>query len=311
MDEAELMPGDVDLDVTHSAINYKDGLAITGERPVVRRFPMIPGVDLAGRVTHSTHPDFKPGDRVVATGCGVGESHFGGFAEKARLNGDWLTHLPDGLTAARAMTAGTAGLTAMFCVLALERHGLTPADGTAIVTGAAGGVGSFAVALLARAGWHVAAVTGRESEADYLRQLGAAEILGRDAFATPGKLLQEQRFAAGVDTVGGVTLANLLAQTRCDGAIAACGNVGGMDLPTSVAPFILRGVSLLGVESVRPRIALRREAWGRLAADLDPALIDAMRETVPFDQALEKAKTIVRGAIRGRAVIEMPAAADS
>ena len=311
MDEAELMPGDVDLDVTHSAINYKDGLAITGERPVVRRFPMIPGVDLAGRVTRSTHPDFKPGDRVVATGCGVGESHFGGFAEKARLSGDWLTHLPDGLTAARAMTVGTAGLTAMFCLLALERHGLTPADGTAIVTGAAGGVGSFAVALLARAGWHVAAVTGRESEADYLRQLGASEILARDAFATPGKLLQEQRFAAGVDTVGGVTLANLLAQTRCDGAIAACGNVGGMDLPTSVAPFILRGVSLLGVESVRPRIALRREAWGRLAADLDPALIDAMRETVPFDQALEKAKTIVRGAIRGRTVIEMPAAADS
>ena len=311
MDEAELMPGDVDLDVTHSAINYKDGLAITGERPVVRRFPMIPGVDLAGRVTRSTHPDFKPGDRVVATGCGVGESHFGGFAEKARLSGDWLTHLPDGLTAARAMTAGTAGLTAMFCLLALERHGLTPADGTAIVTGAAGGVGSFAVALLARAGWHVAAVTGRESEADYLRQLGAAEILARDAFAIPGKLLQAQRFVAGVDTVGGVTLANLLAQTRCDGAIAACGNVGGMDLPTSVAPFILRGVSLLGVESVRPRIALRREAWGRLAADLDPALIDAMRETVPFDQALEKAKTIVRGAIRGRAVIEMPAAADS
>ena len=310
MDEAELMPGDVDLDVTHSAINFKDGLAVTGERPVVRRFPMIPGVDLAGRVTRSDHPDFKPGDCVVATGCGVGESHFGGFAEKARLNGDWLTHLPEGLTAARAMTAGTAGLTAMFCVLALERHGLTPADGTAIVTGAAGGVGSFAVALLARAGWRVAAVTGRESEADYLRQLGASEILARDAFAAPGKLLQEQRFAAGVDTVGGVTLANLLAQTRCDGAIAACGNVGGMDLPTSVAPFILRGVSLLGVESVRPRIALRREAWGRLAADLDPALIDAMQETVPFDQALEKAKTIVRGAIRGRAVIEMPAAAD-
>ena len=311
MDDAELMPGDVDLDVTHSAINFKDGAAVTGERPVVRRFPMIPGVDLAGRVTRSSHPDFKPGDRVVATGCGVGESHYGGFAEKARLPADWLAQLPEGLTAAQAMTVGTAGLTAMFCVLALERHGLTPADGTAIVTGAAGGVGSFAVALLARAGWRVAAVTGRESEADYLRQLGASEILARDAFATPGKLLQEQRFAAGVDTVGGVTLANLLAQTRCDGAIAACGNVGGMDLPTSVAPFILRGVSLLGVESVRPRIALRREAWGRLAADLDPALIDAMRETVPFDQALEKAKTIVRGAIRGRAVIEMPAAADS
>jgi len=308
MDEAELMPGDVDLDVTHSAINYKDGVAITGERPVVRRFPMIPGVDLAGRVTRSDHPDFKPGDCVVATGCGIGEAHFGGFAEKARLSGDWLAHLPEGLTAPQAMTVGTAGLTAIFCVLALERHGLTPADGTAIVTGAAGGVGSFAVALLARAGWRVAAVTGRVSEADYLRQLGAVEILGRDALGAPGKLLQEQRFAAGVDTVGGVTLANLLAQTRFDGAIAACGNVGGMELPTSVAPFILRGVSLLGVESVRPRIDLRRAAWRRLARDLDPALIDAMRESVPFDQALEKAKTIVRGAIRGRAVIEMPSA---
>ncbi len=308
MDDSGLMPGDVDLDVTHSAINFKDGLAITGERPVVRRFPMIPGVDLAGRVTRSSHPDFKAGDSVVATGCGIGESHYGGFAEKARLSGDWLTHLPEGLTPARAMTAGTAGLTAMFCVLALERHGLTPAEGPAIVTGAAGGVGSFAVALLARAGWRVAAVTGRESEAAYLRQLGASDILPREAFAAPGKMLQEQKFAAGIDAVGGVTLANLLAQTRCDGAIAACGNVGGMDLPTSVAPFILRGVSLLGIESVRPRIALRREAWARLARDLDPALIDAMQETVPFDQALAKARTIVRGGIRGRAVIEMPIA---
>lgn len=308
MDDSGLMPGDVDLDVTHSAINYKDGLAVTGERPVVRRFPMIPGVDLAGRVTRSGHPDFKPGDDVVATGCGIGESHFGGFAEKARLSGDWLAHLPEELTAARAMTAGTAGLTAMFCVMALERHGLTPADGPAIVTGAAGGVGSFAVALLARAGWRVAAVTGRESEADYLRQLGAADIVARDTLAAPGKMLQEQKFAAGVDTVGGTTLANLLAQTRFDGAIAACGNVGGMDLPTSVAPFILRGVSLLGVESVRPRIDLRRAAWSRLARDLDPALIDAMREDVPFDQALDKARSIVRGAIRGRAVIVMPAA---
>ncbi len=311
MDDAELMPGDVDLDVTHSAINFKDGLAVTGERPVVRRFPMIPGVDLAGRVTRSCHPDFKPGDSVVATGCGIGESHYGGFAEKARLQGDWLAHLPEGLTAARAMTAGTAGLTAMFCLLALERHGLTPADGPAIVTGAAGGVGSFAVALLARAGWRVAAVTGRGSEGDYLRQLGAAEILSRESLSAPGKMLQEQKFVAGVDTVGGTTLANLLAQTRFDGAIAACGNVGGMELPTSVAPFILRGVSLLGVESVRPRIALRRAAWTRLARDLDPAIIDAMRESVTFDQALDKARSIVRGAIRGRAVIVMPAAEDA
>ena len=302
MDEAELMPGDVDLDVTHSAINYKDGLAITGERPVVRRFPMIPGVDLAGRVTRSTHPDFKPGDRVVATGCGVGESHFGGFAEKARLNGDWLTHLPDGLTAARAMTAGTAGLTAMFCLLALERHGRTPADGTAIVTGAAGGVGSFAVALLARAGWRVAAVTGRESEADYLRQLGASEILARDAFATPGKLLQEQRFAAGVDTVGGVTLANLLAQTRCDGAIAACGNVGGMDLPTSVAPFILRGVRLIGINGNSP-MPLRTRVWGRMATDLRAPRLDRIA-TLAEPQAIGATmKTLLDSAGTGRTVI--------
>jgi acrylyl-CoA reductase (NADPH) len=306
MTDGDLMAGDVDLDVLYSAINYKDGLAVTGKGPVVRRFPMVPGVDLAGRVTRSAHPDFAPGDVVVATGCGIGEAHFGGFAQKARLKSDWLVKLPPSLTPARAMTVGTAGLTAIFCVLALERHGLSPADGLAVVSGATGGVGSFAVALLARAGWRVAAITGHAAEAGYLKSLGAVEMLSRESYSTPGKAMQVQRFAAGIDTVGGVTLANLLSQTQFDGAIAACGNVGGMDLPASVAPFILRGVSLLGVESVRPRIALRQEAWARIAADIDPAMIDAMCEIVPFDQALARAKTIVTGKIRGRVVIEMP-----
>jgi len=305
MNMDDLMDGDVDLDVTHSAINYKDGLAITGKGPVVRRFPMIPGVDLAGRVTRSTHADFSPGDIVVATGCGLGEAHYGGFAQKARVRGDWLVRLPASLTPARAMAVGTAGLTAMLCVLALERYGLSPEDGLAVVTGASGGVGSFAVALLASAGWRVAAVTGHAAETDYLKALGADEILMREAFSAPGKPLQTQRFAAGIDTVGGVTLANLLAQTQFDGAIAACGNAGGMDLSTTVAPFILRGVSLLGVESVRPRIAIRRKAWARIAAALDPATIDSMSEIIPFDQALEHARTIVTGKIRGRVVIEI------
>ncbi|MBI1981741.1 MAG: oxidoreductase [Methylocystis sp.] len=305
MGENDLMEGDVDVDVAFSAINYKDGLAVTGKGPVLRRFPMIPGVDLAGRVTRSDHPEFAPGDIVVATACGLGEAHYGGFAEKARLSGDWLSKLPPPLTPARAMAVGTAGLTAMFCILALERHGARPQDGLAAVTGATGGVGSFAVALLARAGWRVAAVTGRAGEADYLRRLGAAKIIGREDLSAPGKPLQTQRFAAGIDTVGGVTLANLLAQTRFDGAVAACGNVGGMELPANLAPFILRGVSLLGVESVRPRIGLRRAAWARIAQDLDPATIDAMSEIIPFDEALDRARSVVAGRIRGRVVVDM------
>ncbi|MGD9541116.1 MDR family oxidoreductase [Methylocystis sp.] len=315
MCERDLMEGDVDMDVAFSAINYKDGLAITGKGPVVRRFPMIPGVDLVGRVTHSAHPDFAPGDIVIATACGLGEAHYGGFAQKARLSGDWLVKLPPSLTPARAMAVGTAGLTAMFCILALERHGARPDDGLAAVTGATGGVGSFAVALLAKAGWRVAAVTGRGGEADYLKRLGASEIIGREEFAVPGRPLQQQRFAVGVDTVGGVTLVNLLAQTQFDGAVAACGNVGGMELQANLAPFILRGVALLGVESVRPRIALRRAAWARIAQDLDPAAIDAMSEIIPFDAALDRARSIVTGKIRGRVVIDMglnlpPGAAD-
>ena len=303
MDDADLMPGDVDIDVTHSSINYKDGLAITGKGPIVRRFPMIPGVDFAGRVTRSTHGDFAPGDLVVAGGCGLGEAHFGGFAQKARVSGDWLVPLPPGLSPAQAMAIGTAGLTAMLCVLALERFGMTPDSGTMVVTGASGGVGSVAVALLARLGWRVAAVTGRPEEADYLKRLGAHEVIDRAELAEPGKPLQSQRFAAGVDTVGSVTLANVLARTQFDGAVVACGNARGMDLPASVAPFILRGVTLLGVEAVRPRLALRREAWARLARDLDKEALSRMSETIPFSEALERAKQIVEGRVRGRIVV--------
>jgi acrylyl-CoA reductase (NADPH) len=303
MDDADLMPGDVDIDLTHSTINYKDGLAITGKGPIVRRFPMIPGVDFAGRVTRSTHGDFAPGDLVVAGGCGLGEAHFGGFAQKARVSGDWLVPLPAGLSPEEAMAIGTAGLTAMLCVLALERFGMTPDSGTMVVTGASGGVGSVAVALLARLGWRVAAVTGRPEEADYLKRLGAHEVIDRAELAEPGKPLQSQRFAAGVDTVGSVTLANVLARTQFDGAVVACGNARGMDLPASVAPFILRGVTLLGVEAVRPRLALRREAWARLARDLDKEALSRMSETIPFSEALERAKQIVEGRVRGRIVV--------
>lgn len=303
--DADLMEGDVELDVTHSAINYKDGLAITGEGPVVRRFPMIPGVDLAGCVTRSAHEGFAPGDLVVAGGCGLGEAHYGGLSQRARVAGDWLQRLPDGLTAAQAMAIGTAGVTAMFCVMALERFGLGPDRGPVVVTGAAGGVGSVAVILLAQLGWRVAAVTGRLEESDYLHGLGASEIIDRAKLSAPGKPLQTQRFAAGVDTVGSVTLANVLAQTQFDGAVAACGNAQGMDLPATVAPFILRGVALLGVESVRPRIGLRREAWARLARDLDRDKLAAMTQTIPFAEALERARQIVAGKVRGRLVVEI------
>ncbi len=305
MSDVELMEGDVDVAVAYSTINYKDGLAITGKAPIVRRFPMIPGVDFSGRVAASRHAGFAPGDLVVAGGCGLGETHFGGFAQKARLHGDWLVKLPQDLTPKDAMAIGTAGLTAMFCVLALERFGMTPEQGTVVVTGAAGGVGSVAVALLARLGWRVVAVTGRLEEADYLEGLGASEIIDRAELAKPGKPLQSQRFAAGVDAVGGVTLANILAQTQYDGAVAACGNAGGMELPGSVAPFILRGVSLLGVEAVRPRPELRREAWARLARDLDRDALARMTETIPFRAALERARGIVEGRARGRMVVEI------
>lgn len=305
LDNADLMEGDVDLDVSHTTINYKDGLAITGKRPIVRRFPMIPGVDFAGRVTRSAHPGFVAGDLVIAGGCGLGEAHYGGFAQKARVSGDWLVALPDSLTPHDAMAIGTAGFTAMLCVMALEQFGLTPERGPVVVTGASGGVGSIAVNLLARLGWRVCAVTGRPEEADYLKDIGAAEIIDRAELSTPGKPLQTQRFAAGVDAVGSVTLANVLAQIQYDGAVAACGNAQGMDLPGNVAPFILRGVALLGVESVRPRLPLRRAAWARLAHDLDRRTLAEMTETIRFEDLLERARQIVEGRIRGRIVVEV------
>ncbi|MEH3146025.1 MAG: oxidoreductase [Methylobacterium frigidaeris] len=304
-DEADLMEGDVTVRVTHSTLNYKDGLALTGKAPVVRRFPMIPGIDFAGIVETSDHPEWKPGDAVVLNGWGLGETHLGAYAEKARVKGDWLVPLPASLTPQQAMAIGTAGYTAMLSVLALERHGLAPAAGPAVVTGAAGGVGSVATALLARAGWHVLAVTGRTEEAEYLRGLGAAEILPRDELTKPPKPLARERWAAGVDAVGSTTLANVLSMTRYGGAVAACGLAAGMDLPTSVAPFILRGVALYGIDSVMAPQALRREAWVRLARDLDPQALAAMTTTIGLDAVFEAAPEILAGRVRGRIVVEI------
>jgi acrylyl-CoA reductase (NADPH) len=303
--ESDLMEGDVTVRVSHSTVNYKDGLAITGKAPVVRRFPMIPGIDLAGVVETSSHAQYKPGDRVVLNGWGLGETHFGGYAELARVKGDWLVPLPEGLRADEAMAIGTAGYTAMLCVLALEAHGLEPSMGPAVVTGAAGGVGSIAVALLAKLGWQVIAVTGRTSEKAYLEGLGASEIIDRSELAGPGKPLAKERWIAGVDAVGSHTLANLLSMTRYGGAIAACGLAQGMDLPASVAPFILRGVSLLGIDSVmcpRPR---RLVAWQRLARDLDRAKLEAVRRTIDLADVPTEAKAIVEGKVRGRLVVNV------
>jgi acrylyl-CoA reductase (NADPH) len=303
--ESDLMEGDVTVRVSHSTVNYKDGLAITGKAPVVRRFPMIPGIDLAGVVETSSHAQYKPGDRVVLNGWGLGETHFGGYAELARVKGDWLVPLPEGLRADEAMAIGTAGYTAMLCVLALEAHGLEPSMGPAVVTGAAGGVGSIAVALLAKLGWQVIAVTGRTSEKAYLEGLGASEIIDRSELAGPGKPLAKERWIAGVDAVGSHTLANLLSMTRYGGAITACGLAQGMDLPASVAPFILRGVSLLGIDSVmcpRPR---RLAAWQRLARDLDRAKLEAVRRTIDLADVPTEAKAIVEGKVRGRLVVNV------
>ncbi|KAB0264469.1 MDR family oxidoreductase [Microvirga brassicacearum] len=304
-DDADLMDGNVTVRVTHSTVNYKDGLAITGKAPVVRRFPMIPGVDFAGIVERSSHAEFKAGDAVVLNGWGVGETHLGAYAERARVKGDWLIPLPTGIDAAQAMAIGTAGYTAMLCLMALQRHGLTPDRGPAIVTGAAGGVGSVAVALLSGAGWHVIASTGRPQEADYLKSLGAAEILARDQLEGAARPLGKERWAAGIDTVGSTTLANVLSMTRYGGAVAACGLAGGMDLPSSVAPFILRGVALLGVDSVMAPKALRVEAWARLARELDFGKLAAMTTTIPLDQVLDAARDIVAGKVRGRLVVQV------
>lgn len=304
-DEAGLMDGNVTVRVTHSTLNYKDGLALTGKAPVVRRFPMIPGIDFAGTVESSDDPEFKPGDAVVLNGWGLGETHLGGYGEKARVKGDWLVPLPQGLTAAQAMAVGTAGYTAMLAILALERQGLAPGRGPALVTGAAGGVGSVAIALLAKAGWHVIASTGRTGEADYLKGLGAAEIMDRQELSGPAKPLGKERWAAAVDSVGSHTLANALSMTKYGGAVAACGLAQGMDLPTSVAPFILRGVSLLGIDSVAAPRSLRLEAWGRLARDLDLGKLAAMTRTIRLDEVIPAGAEILAGRVRGRVVVEI------
>ena len=304
-DETGLMEGDVTVRVAYSSLNYKDGLALTGKAPVVRRFPMIPGIDFAGTVESSTNPDFKPGDAVLLNGWGTGETHLGAYAEKTRVKGDWLIRLPEGLSFKDAMAIGTAGYTAMLCLMALERYGVTPDRGPVIVTGAAGGVGSVAISLLASAGWTVLAVTGRPEEADYLKSLGASEILARAELSGPAKPLAKERWAAGVDTVGSTTLANVLSMTRYGGAVAACGLAGGMDLPASVAPFILRNVALLGVDSVMAPRILRQEAWSRLAKELDRSKLAALTTEVALSQVFEAGAAIVAGQVRGRTVVKV------
>ncbi len=301
-----LPEGDVTVRISRSTVNYKDALAITGRSPVVRRFPMVPGIDFAGVVEASRHAAFKPGDAVVLNGWGVGETHWGGLAQRARVKGDWLVPLPAGLCAAQAMALGTAGYTAMLCVMALERLGVPPDAGEIAVSGAAGGVGSVAVMLLARAGYRVAAITGRAAEAEYLRALGAAEVLERAAFAAPGKPLAKERWAGVVDTVGSHMLANLCAATRYGGIVTACGLAGGMDFPASVAPFILRGVTLAGIDSVMCPLPRRTEAWRRLAAEVDPArLAQIAGREIGLAEAIEIAPQMLAGQVRGRVVVDV------
>ncbi len=304
-DEADLMEGDVTVRVEWSTLNYKDGLAVTGKAPVVRRFPMIAGIDFAGTVEQSSHPDWKAGDKVICNGWGMGETHLGAYAEKARVKGDWLVRLPDGMSARDAMAIGTAGYTAMLSVLALERHGLTPKDGPIVVTGAAGGVGSVAIAVLSKLGYQVIASTGRASEADYLRKLGATEVIDRSELSGPAKPLAKERWAGGIDSVGSTTLANLLSMTKYRGAIAACGLAAGMDLPSSVAPFILRGVCLLGIDSVMCPIELRKQAWSRLASDLDHAKLAEITHEINLDGVIEAGAKILAGQVRGRIVVKI------
>jgi acrylyl-CoA reductase (NADPH) len=304
-DEANLMEGDVTVAVGWSTINYKDGLAVTGRAPVVRRFPMIPGIDLAGEVEASSHPEWRAGDRVILNGFGLGETHLGAYAEKARVKGQWLVPLPDGMSPREAMAVGTAGYTAMLAVMALERHGVKPDSGPVLVTGAAGGVGSVAVTLLSKLGYQVTASTGRPNEAGYLQGLGAAEVIDRAELAGPAKPLAKERWAAAIDSVGSTTLANALSMTKYGGAVAACGLAGGMDLPTSVAPFILRSVSLLGIDSVHCAQKLRQEAWRRLASDLDRGRLETMTTQIGLSDVIDTAGNILEGRVRGRIVVKI------
>src|SRR5580698_5338510 len=304
-DDNDLMDGDVTVAVEWSTLNYKDGLAVTGKAPVVRRFPMIAGVDFSGTVESSSHPAWEPGDKVILNGWGLGETHLGAYAQKARVKGDWLVRLPGSMNAREAMAIGTAGYTAMLSVLALERSGVTPARGPIIVTGAAGGVGSVAIAILAKLGYQITASTGRPAEADYLKGLGAGDIIDRKELSGPARPLNKERWAGGIDAVGSTTLANVLSMTRYGGAVAACGLAGGMDLPTSVAPFILRGVSLIGIDSVMCPMELRQQAWRRLETELDRGKIAAMTSEVDLANVIETGTRIIDGQVRGRIVVKV------
>jgi acrylyl-CoA reductase (NADPH) len=303
--EGRLPLGDVTVRVSHSTLNYKDALAITGKGPVVRTFPMVPGIDLAGTVEQSTRPDYAAGDAVILNGWGVGETHWGGLAQKARLNGNWLVPLPAQFTPQQAMALGTAGYTAMLCVLALERHGVTPAHGEILVTGAAGGVGSVATAVLSRLGYTVVAVSGRPAETDYLKRLGAVEVLDRATFATPGKPLGKERWAGAVDVVGSHTLVNVCATTRYRGVVTACGLAGGMDFPATVAPFILRGVTLVGIDSVMCPRPERLEAWRRLSSDLDVSKLAMISREVGLTDVIPLASKLLNGEVRGRVIVDV------
>ena len=305
IDEAALPAGDVTVRVEYSTLNYKDGLAITNRSPVVRNWPMVAGIDGAGTVSASSHPDWKLGDKFVHNGWGVGETHWGCLSQTARLKGDWLVKLPSAFTARQAMAIGTAGYTSMLCVLALEDHGVKPDAGEILVTGATGGVGSVAIALLGRLGYTVVAATGKASEEAYLKALGATSVIDRAGLAAPGKPFQKERWAGVVDAVGSHTLANALAQTRYGGVVAACGLAQGMDLATTVMPFILRGVTLAGVDSVMAPLARRRRAWDRLARDLDLAKLESMVEDVSLDGAIGKAHDLMAGKVRGRVVVRV------
>lgn len=306
LEEAALPAGDVTVRIAYSTLNYKDGLAITGRGPVVRRFPMVPGIDFAGTVEASEHPDFRPGDAVLLNGHGVGETHWGGLAQKARVPGDWLQPLPAGLGAREAMAIGTAGYTAMLCVLALEQHGVQPGQGEVLVTGANGGVGSFAIGLLAQLGHTVVASTGRPQAEARLKALGASSVIDRATLSAPGKPLQKERWAAVIDSVGSHTLANGCAQTRYGGAVAACGMAQGLDFPGSVAPFILRGVALLGVDSVQAPRPLRDRAWARLA-QAAPALLGHIGQDIPLRDAAATAARLLDGQVEGRVVVDVNA----